>query len=213
MRCCSFMRRLTRSNHWRQTLELSTGRCMDLNCLLVPLLLGFRNLLLENFPVVEFLFQYPAVFCLLQSITTFWQQCVGVISGMGPDSRVLVRKSRKQAQTYQRLYQVWLLQFSCFDHFVSFIELTSIACFHDEFALMFIVALHVRRKLFLCHSWLERQLQLCRNSHNLGIHAFPKLSLSSQSCALYFTFERMRICNVLRTLINSWRDAAEYLPA
>jgi 20S proteasome subunit alpha 2 len=24
---------------------------------------------------------------------------------MGPDSRVLVRKSRKQAQTYQRLYQ------------------------------------------------------------------------------------------------------------
>jgi 20S proteasome subunit alpha 2 len=31
---------------------------------------------------------------------------IGVVySGMGPDSRVLVRKSRKQAQTYQRLYQ------------------------------------------------------------------------------------------------------------
>jgi hypothetical protein len=30
----------------------------------------------------------------------------GYCSGMGPDSRVLVRKSRKQAQQYKRLYNL-----------------------------------------------------------------------------------------------------------
>lgn len=33
-------------------------------------------------------------------------------SGMGPDSRVLVRKSRKQAQQYFRLYKVLVSTFS-----------------------------------------------------------------------------------------------------
>lgn len=33
--------------------------------------------------------------------------CMFICSGMGPDSRVLVRKSRKQSQQYYRLYKVW----------------------------------------------------------------------------------------------------------
>jgi hypothetical protein len=36
-------------------------------------------------------------------------------SGMGPDSRVLVRKSRKQAQQYKRLYNVWSFLLSSLD--------------------------------------------------------------------------------------------------
>ena len=32
--------------------------------------------------------------------------CIIIFSGMGPDFRVLVRKSRKQAQQYYRLYKV-----------------------------------------------------------------------------------------------------------
>lgn len=39
-------------------------------------------------------------------------------SGMGPDSRVLVRKSRKQAQQYQRLYQVWNPGLLVVDHVI-----------------------------------------------------------------------------------------------
>jgi len=31
--------------------------------------------------------------------------CIIIFSGMGPDFRVLVRKSRKQAQQYYRLYK------------------------------------------------------------------------------------------------------------
>ncbi len=39
----------------------------------------------------------------------------GYCSGMGPDSRVLVRKSRKQAQQYKRLYNVWSFLLSSLD--------------------------------------------------------------------------------------------------
>jgi hypothetical protein len=39
----------------------------------------------------------------------------GYCSGMGPDSRVLVRKSRKQAQQYKRLYNVWIFLLSSLD--------------------------------------------------------------------------------------------------
>jgi 20S proteasome alpha/beta subunit len=39
-----------------------------------------------------------------------------VFSGMGPDFRVLVRKSRKQAQQYYRLYKVYSWQFIWFRH-------------------------------------------------------------------------------------------------
>lgn len=37
----------------------------------------------------------------------FWLMLFASCSGMGPDSRVLVRKSRKQAEQYHRLYKVW----------------------------------------------------------------------------------------------------------
>jgi 20S proteasome subunit alpha 2 len=46
-------------------------------------------------------------------------------SGMGPDSRVLVRKSRKQAQQYKRLYQVW-----SFSHLLSGCSAITF-CFED----------------------------------------------------------------------------------
>lgn len=50
--------------------------------------------------------------------------CFFCYSGMGPDSRVLVRKSRKQAQQYFRLYKVSCLSLSpsffrdVFDYFL-----------------------------------------------------------------------------------------------
>jgi hypothetical protein len=46
-----------------------------------------------------------------------------VFSGMGPDFRVLVRKSRKQAQQYYWLYKVYFWQLAKLDFWKIFIYL------------------------------------------------------------------------------------------
>lgn len=48
-------------------------------------------------------------FCIYMHI--FFPNMFLLCSGMGPDSRVLVRKSRKQAEQYHRLYKVCLYYF------------------------------------------------------------------------------------------------------
>lgn len=54
---------------------------------------------------------YPILFFFVQLKMTLMPFCN---SGMGPDSRVLVRKCRKQAQQYFRLYKVLVVTFSTY---------------------------------------------------------------------------------------------------
>ncbi|TVU46759.1 hypothetical protein EJB05_06317 [Eragrostis curvula] len=76
---------------------------------------------------------------------------IGVVySGMGPDFRVLVRKSRKQAQQYYRLYKVFL-----------------------KIHLVYSTFLFQCLKLYLSHSLSEKLPLLCRSSHSLGTGVRP----------------------------------------
>jgi len=47
-----------------------------------------------------------SIFKYSERLDPYVLACVVGFSGMGPDSRVLVSKSRKQAIAYNRLYQV-----------------------------------------------------------------------------------------------------------
>lgn len=125
-------------------------------------------------------------------------------SGMGPDFRVLVRKSRKQAQQYYRLYKVfvtvdlvyiifafkWWCRFSlwmCYQ--ITFCFCNSFVKHYYHIRLLFwsetnnlcclIVKISIHcRKLYLLHSLSEKQLLLCRSSHSLGTISWYMCSLS-----------------------------------
>jgi hypothetical protein len=96
-----------------------------------------------------------------------------VFSGMGPDFRVLVRKSRKQAQQYYRLYKVYSLFVYLHiwqrHHSNKLPPVVMLCCYFPSKYAFSLLIICKCRKPSLWPSLSERLLLLCRSSRNLGM--------------------------------------------